>query len=69
MTTRVERPKKLIGTALGISGPISDPSGAAAKPGIPRQKVESKIKALDTDLTLLSRTLGLAIPGRTLGKC
>jgi formate hydrogenlyase transcriptional activator len=50
VTTLVESEKKLIEAALAAShGRISGPKGAAAKLGIPRQTLESKIKALRID--------------------
>lgn len=45
-----EREKTLIQAALAASqGRIAGPSGAAAKLGVPRQTLESKLKALDID--------------------
>ena len=50
VTTLAEGEKELIEAALSASGGrISGPSGAAAKLGIPRQTLESKIKALRID--------------------
>jgi formate hydrogenlyase transcriptional activator len=50
VTTLVEREKEVIEAALAASqGRISGPSGAAAKLAIPRQTLESKIKALHID--------------------
>jgi len=50
VTTLAEGEKELIEAALAAShGRISGPSGAAAKLGIPRQTLESKIKALHID--------------------
>jgi formate hydrogenlyase transcriptional activator len=50
VTTLVEGEKELIEAALAAShGRISGPSGAAAKLGIPRQTLESKIKTLHID--------------------
>ena len=50
VTTLAEGEKALIEAALEAShGRISGPSGAAAKLGIPRQTLESKIKALHID--------------------
>ena len=50
VTTLAEAEKELIEAALVAShGRISGPSGAAAKLGIPRQTLESKIKALHID--------------------
>jgi len=50
VTTLAEGEKKLIEAALAAShGRISGPSGAASKLGIPRQTLESKIKALQID--------------------
>ncbi len=50
MTTLAEGEKQLIEAALAASnGRISGPSGAAVKLGIPRQTLESKMKALDID--------------------
>jgi formate hydrogenlyase transcriptional activator len=50
--TLAEGEKELILTALKSSaGKISGPSGAARKLGVPRQTLESKIKALDIDAT------------------
>ena len=50
VTTLAEREKELIAAALAAShGRISGPSGAAAKLGIPRQTLESKIKAMDIE--------------------
>src|SRR3989442_1257812 len=47
-TTLAEGEKQLIEAALAASnGRISGPSGAAVKLGIPRQTLESKMKALD----------------------
>jgi formate hydrogenlyase transcriptional activator len=47
VTTLAEGEKDLIEAALAAShGRISGPSGAAVKLGIPRQTLESKIKAL-----------------------
>jgi len=49
-TTLAEGEKQLIEAALAASnGRISGPSGAAVKLGIPRQTLESKMKALDID--------------------
>jgi formate hydrogenlyase transcriptional activator len=46
-TTLVEREKEMIETALAdCSGQVGGPAGAAAKLGIPRQTLESKIRAL-----------------------
>ncbi len=50
VTTLAEGEKELIEAALAAShGRISGPSGAATKLGIPRQTLESKIKALHID--------------------
>jgi formate hydrogenlyase transcriptional activator len=50
VTTLAEGEKELIEAALAAShGRISGPSGAATKLGIPRQTLESKIKALRID--------------------
>jgi len=50
VTTLAEGEKDLIEAALAAShGRISGPSGAATKLGIPRQTLESKIKALHID--------------------
>jgi formate hydrogenlyase transcriptional activator len=50
VTTLAEGEKELIEAALSAShGRISGPSGAAVKLGIPRQTLESKIKALHID--------------------
>ena len=50
VTTLADGEKKLIEAALAVShGRISGPSGAASKLGIPRQTLESKIKALQID--------------------
>ena len=50
VTTLAEGERELIEAALSASrGRISGPSGAAAKLGIPRQTLESKIKALHID--------------------
>jgi formate hydrogenlyase transcriptional activator len=50
--TLAESEKQLIVTALkSSSGKISGPGGAARRLGIPRQTLESKIKALDIDVT------------------
>lgn len=50
VTTLAESEKELIEAALAAShGRISGLSGAAAKLGIPRQTLESKIKALHID--------------------
>ena len=47
VATIVEREKEIIETALAeCHGQVAGPSGAAAKLGIPRQTLESKIKAL-----------------------
>jgi formate hydrogenlyase transcriptional activator len=49
-TTLAEREKALIESALAESqGRISGPTGAAAKLGIPRQTLESKIRTLHID--------------------
>jgi formate hydrogenlyase transcriptional activator len=49
-TTLVEREKSIIEAALADShGRVSGPSGAAAKLGIPRQTLDSKIRALEID--------------------
>ena len=49
-TTLAEREKALIESALAESqGRVSGPTGAAAKLGIPRQTLESKIRALHID--------------------
>jgi formate hydrogenlyase transcriptional activator len=46
----VEREKELIEAALTESGGrIAGPSGAAARLGIPRQTLDSRIKALRID--------------------
>jgi formate hydrogenlyase transcriptional activator len=46
----VEREKEMIETALAeCGGRIGGPSGAANKLGLPRQTLESKIKALGID--------------------
>jgi formate hydrogenlyase transcriptional activator len=51
--TLAEGEKELIVTALeSSSGKISGPGGAARKLGVPRQTLESKIKALNIDATL-----------------
>ncbi len=48
--TLVEREKEIIETALADShGRVSGPSGAAAKLGIPRQTLDSKIRTLQID--------------------
>jgi formate hydrogenlyase transcriptional activator len=50
LTTLAEGEKELIEAALAASdGRISGPSGAAVKLGIPRQTLESKLKALQID--------------------
>jgi formate hydrogenlyase transcriptional activator len=50
VTTLAEGEKELIEAALAAShGRISRPSGAATKLGIPRQTLESKMKALHID--------------------
>jgi formate hydrogenlyase transcriptional activator len=50
VTTLAESEKGLIEAALAESrGRISGPLGAAAKLGIPRQTLESKIKSLHID--------------------
>jgi formate hydrogenlyase transcriptional activator len=50
VATLVEREKEIIETALtACHGRIAGPVGAAAKLGIPRQTLESKIKALGID--------------------
>jgi formate hydrogenlyase transcriptional activator len=50
VTTLAEGEKELIEAVLAAShGRISGPSGAAVKLGIPRQTLESKIKALHID--------------------
>jgi len=50
VTTLAEGERELIEAALAAShGRISGPSGAAVKLGIPRQTLESKIKALQID--------------------
>jgi formate hydrogenlyase transcriptional activator len=50
VTTLAAAERELIEVALAAShGRISGPSGAAAKLGIPRQTLESKIKALHID--------------------
>jgi formate hydrogenlyase transcriptional activator len=50
VATLAEGERELIQAALAASrGRISGPSGAAAKLGIPRQTLESKIKALNID--------------------
>jgi formate hydrogenlyase transcriptional activator len=50
LTTLAEGEKDLIKAALAASdGRISGPSGAAVKLGIPRQTLESKLKALQID--------------------
>jgi formate hydrogenlyase transcriptional activator len=49
-TTLVEREKSIIEAALADShGRVSGPSGAAAKLGIPRQTLDSKIRSLEID--------------------
>lgn len=48
--TLVEREKELIESVLAEShGQVAGPTGAAAKLGIPRQTLESKIKTLGID--------------------
>ena len=50
VATLVEHEKEMIETALAAcQGRIAGPSGAAAKLGIPRQTLESKIKSLGID--------------------
>jgi len=50
VATLVEREKELIETVLAEShGQVAGPTGAAAKLGIPRQTLESKIKSLGID--------------------
>ena len=50
VTTIVEREKEIIEAALtSCQGRISGRAGAAAKLGIPRQTLESKIKTLGID--------------------
>jgi formate hydrogenlyase transcriptional activator len=50
MVTLAESERELIVTALrSSSGKISGSGGAAKKLGIPRQTLESKLKALDMD--------------------
>jgi len=50
LSTVGDRERELIETALAQSGGrIAGPSGAAAKLGIPRQTLDSKIKALGID--------------------
>jgi formate hydrogenlyase transcriptional activator len=50
VATLVEREKELIETVLAEShGQVAGPTGAAAKLGIPRQTLESKIKTLGID--------------------
>jgi formate hydrogenlyase transcriptional activator len=50
MTTLAESEKQLIEAALAAShGRISGPSGAAARLGVPRQTLESRIKVLHID--------------------
>ena len=57
VTTLAEGEKELIEAALAASnGRISGPSGAAVKLGVPRQTLESKIRALNIDkLSLRTR--------------
>jgi formate hydrogenlyase transcriptional activator len=50
VVTLADGERELIEAALAESGGrISGPSGAAAKLGIPRQTLESKLKALNID--------------------
>jgi DNA-binding NtrC family response regulator len=50
VATLVESEKEMIETALAAChGRIAGPAGAAAKLGIPRQTLESKIKTLRID--------------------
>jgi formate hydrogenlyase transcriptional activator len=50
VATIVEREKEIIETALAASrGRVAGPVGAAAKLGLPRQTLESKIKSLGID--------------------
>jgi formate hydrogenlyase transcriptional activator len=50
VATLVESEKEMIETALAAChGRIAGPLGAAAKLGIPRQTLESKIKSLGID--------------------
>jgi len=50
VTTLAEGEKELIEAALAASrGRVAGPAGAAAKLGIPRQTLESKIKSLQID--------------------
>jgi len=57
VTAHVERGKEMIETALAdCGGRIAGPSGAAARLGIPRQTIESKIKSLGIDKHLSETT-------------
>jgi formate hydrogenlyase transcriptional activator len=59
----VEREKEMIETALAdCGGRIAGPSGAAAKLGIPRQTLESKIKSLGIDKPQMSETTTYSEP-------
>jgi formate hydrogenlyase transcriptional activator len=50
VATLVEREKEIIETTLAAcQGRVAGPLGAAAKLGIPRQTLESKIKSLGID--------------------
>jgi len=58
VTTLAEGEKAMIEAALAEAhGRVSGPAGAAAKLGIPRQTLESKIKALQIDKLAYQRTL------------
>jgi formate hydrogenlyase transcriptional activator len=56
VTTLVEGEKAMIEAALAeAKGRVSGPNGAAAKLGIPRQTLQSKIKALHIDKLAFQR--------------
>jgi len=58
VTTLAQGEKAMIEAALAeCHGRVSGPRGAAAKLGIPRQTLESKIKALQIDKLVYQRTL------------
>ncbi|MGZ8522315.1 MAG: helix-turn-helix domain-containing protein [Candidatus Binatia bacterium] len=61
----VEREKEMIETVLAeCHGQVAGSTGAAAKLGIPRQRLESKIKSLRIDKHRFKARQGTASTGR-----
>ena len=65
VATLVEREKEIIETVLAeCHGQVAGPTGAAAKLGIPRQTLESKIKSLGIDKHRFKARQGTESTGR-----